>query len=668
MPAGQRAAGTGQPKGRETAHRLAVPLFVLAALAGTLWAYSTSFRGLFVYDDRPAIVDNPHIRTLWPLAEAMRAPAESPVSGRPVVSLTLALNYALAPADARDVMTPALPGRPHEADPRFYRNAFGYHAFNLTVHLLAGLLLFGVVRRTLRSARLDDRFGSAATGLAAVVSLVWLVHPLNTQAVTYVVRRIDLLMGLFALLTLYCAIRAAADGPRRRWWEMASIGACTLGMGTKEAMVGVPIVVWLWDRTFGVDTSRRRALYLGLVATWGLLALLVATELRPQSVGFGHGWTWWEYLRTQAGVIVHYLRLSVVPWPLVFDYGWPKATSVAAVAPQVLAVGGLVALSAFAIARRHPAGFAGAWLFILLAPTSSLLPIVTEVAAEHRMYLPLAGLLTVLVTGGFEVARYLTARGVEVDRARPGPRAWVVGACVAAAVVCAGFAETSRARNRVYWSDEALWLDTLQKRPANPQARIGYAITLLAAQRWTEAESHLRIALEIEPGNGRAHMNLGSALAAQGRVDDGIRHLEQALRLAPHIPETFGLLAQAYQDQRRYAEAAVMYRRAVEVMPDNAFVLNSFAWLLATAPDAGVRDGAEAVGLARRALAALGSRPALFLATLAAALAEDGRMPQAVEVAREGVARALAEGDQATASDLRRQLSGYHAGLPTRIR
>jgi tetratricopeptide (TPR) repeat protein len=332
------------------------------------------------------------------------------------------------------------------------------------------------------------------------------------------------------------------------------------------------------------------------------------------------------------------------------------------VLPQALFIAALAGLSVVGLIRRHPAGFVGAWFFVILAPTSSVLPVVTEVAAEHRMYLPLAAVVLAVVVGAYEAGRRARGRG-------PGAvRSSVVAAIVATAAVSVTFAEMTRARNRDYWSDEGLWLDTIQKRPANPQARIGYAINLLAAQRWAEAERELRVAIALEPRNGRAHMNLGSSLAAQGRIDEGIRHLELARDLAPHIHETWGLLAQAYQDQRRMPEAVAMYRRAVAVMPDNPFLLNSFAWVLATSADDTVRDGTAAVQHADRALQIAGGRPAVFLATLAAAQAEAGRLTAALATAREAQSRAAAEGDRVTAAELRWQLASYEAGRPVRIR
>src|SRR5262245_33459333 len=293
----------------------------------------------------------------------MAAPPDTTVSGRPIVSISLALNYAFTP------------------------ELWGFHAVNLAIHVLAALTLFGIVHRT--GVRLEsDTF-------AFWIALLWAVHPLQTSAVTYIVQRAEALTGLVYLLTLYGAIRAI-DGPRKAW-TAAAIATCALGMATKESMVTAPLAVIAWDWVFAPRQMRRRVpLYLGLAATWTIAAVIVAGGYRSQSVGFGlRGWTPWPYLVTQAGVIARYLRLAIVPWPLVLDYGWPRATSVADVAVPAGMIVGLLALTAWAFVRRMPIGFAGVWFFLTLAPTSSVIPIVTEVAAEHRMYLPLAAVLAV---------------------------------------------------------------------------------------------------------------------------------------------------------------------------------------------------------------------------------------------------------------------------------
>jgi len=216
--------------------RLRETLLLVLLLTGVAtWAYSTSFAGVFVFDDKFGIVQNPNITALWPLTRSMWAPPELPVTARPVASLSLALNHAMASPDVRDVMAPGRPGDPADVSARFLRNVWGYHFLNLLLHVLAAAALLGVVRRTLAGERLRPVFGPQATALAVVVALVWVVHPLTTDAVTYVVQRTEVLMGLFYLSTLYCAIRAGerrTTGTARAWWTAGAIAAGAAPLST----------------------------------------------------------------------------------------------------------------------------------------------------------------------------------------------------------------------------------------------------------------------------------------------------------------------------------------------------------------------------------------------------------------------------------------------------
>ena len=312
---GRKTPHAWPPRSLQTAF-LAV---LLAAIA--VFAYAPSFRGVFVYDDAVAIVENPNIRALWPLTDAMSAPPESPVSARPIAALTLAINHALAPADVRDVMSPGRPGD-SVRHAQFLRNVWGYHAMNLLLHVLAALAIAGVVARTLQTERLRDRFGNAATLLGFSTAMLWVIHPLTTDAVTYVAQRTEVLMGLCFAVTLYCSIRASQSGAR--WWIAGAIVACAAGMGSKQTMVTAPIVVWIWDWLFlpagATGRPRRATLYVGLSATWILLGALVAYERWPTSIGFAlEDWTPWTYLLTQTTVIAHYIRLSILGGPLALD-------------------------------------------------------------------------------------------------------------------------------------------------------------------------------------------------------------------------------------------------------------------------------------------------------------------------------------------------------------
>jgi len=187
----------------------------LIVVAGAL-AYSNSLSGPFVYDDQLSIVENRYIRQLSSPTRVLFPERELPVAGRPLVNVSFAINYAMGGLEVR-----------------------GYHVWNVATHILCALLLFGIVRRTLNLASLQSRFAGTSTDLAFAAALIWMLHPLNTEAVDYLTQRTELMMGLFYLATLYAAIRAYAS-PRAAFWQTASVLSCALGMACKESMATAP--------------------------------------------------------------------------------------------------------------------------------------------------------------------------------------------------------------------------------------------------------------------------------------------------------------------------------------------------------------------------------------------------------------------------------------------
>jgi Flp pilus assembly protein TadD len=653
----RRARPIDQPSIPREAVRPAHVL-ALAALLVTCgaWAYSTSFSGVFVLDDVRAIARNATIRTIWPLSTPLSPPTASTVAGRPVANLTFALNYALAPPDAREVFDTGSAAASGSAR-SLVRNAWGYHFLNLLIHLCAALALFGIVRRALSTDRLRPVFGPSAVWLAFVVALIWVVHPLLTGSVTYVVQRVESLMGLFYLLTLYCALRAGERTHAKYPWAAAATLSCALGMATKEAMVTAPVVVWMWHRFFK-DRRMRSSLVAGLAATWLVLAALLWHERRAPSIDLSSA-ILLRYLMTQPAVIVHYLRLALIGSPLVFLYTWPLATSFGEVAWQAAVVVALLVLTVVAAVRRHPAGFAGAWFFLILAPTSSILPIVTEVAAEQRMYLPLAGVAACAV-----IAVYLLGRAVvgQLGTVWPGARvaALMAGvACVAA--TAATFAETTRARNRDYWSAEALWADTVTKQPQNERARLAYGTVLSEHGRFAEAAEQFRVSISLDPRDGTAHARLGAILAARGRVDEAIGHWKEALALHPDNVEAQRWLGLGYAMTHQDDLAVPHLERSLERGADDVEVLGRLAAILADSPDAALRNAPKAVLLAERAAALTARSDPRTLDILAVAQAGVGRFRDASATADEALRLARARGNAALVAELEQRVTIYSA-------
>jgi len=588
------------PRGEGPRRLLAL---VLIAVAGS-FANMNSFRGVFVLDDVRAIVRNESIRSLWPLSGPLSPPGRSTVAGRPVANLSFAANYALA-----GVLTP-LAGPDASREPAALDPA-PFHAGNLIIHLLAAITLFGVIRRTLLTPSLAPALGGAPLWIALAVALVWVVHPLTTAAVTYVVQRAESLMALFYLLTLYCSIRASGES-RTGWWTAAAVASCTLGMATKEAMVTAPVLVaawwWLFVPADARGARRRARTFIPcLVATWAVLAFLVSGERRDPSLSLGWDASW-AYLLAQAEVVVHYLRLAIVPSPLVFLYDWPLGTSLGAVAWEAALLAALVVLTAVGLARRHPASFLGAWFFLVLAPSSSILPIVTEVAAEHRMYLPLAAVIAGVASGGVLLGRRIPSRNVGL-----GVAAITVIACVGV------LAAETRERNRVYWSAVGLWGDTVAKRPKDARARVAYGEALAQAVRPAEAEAQFRVAMALAPDDPAARVRLGAVLAQQRRFDEAIPHLERAVALRPDDPDAHRFLAEAFAAQGQDLAAVRQFEQALRTMPGDPRLMARLAMLLAGSRDPLVRNVARARGLARDAVRLTGGRDPRMLDVLAAA-------------------------------------------------
>jgi len=563
------------------------PVFVAAAViaAAALAAYHNSFSGQFAFDDVPAVADNPTIRHLTDLRAVFSPPTGGyTVSGRPILNLSLAIDYAFCG-----------------------KNVWLYHATNLLIHILAGLTLFGVVRRTLDRIRgtgfppvLGNEHGleTHATFLAFAVALIWTVHPLQTESVTYIIQRAESLMGLFYLLTLYCAIRgmdvdeASRLVPPRtgrdassifkafqpNGWAVCSIAACFFGMATKEVMVSAPVIVLLYDRTFFTGSFRaawrlRSKYYVGLALTWILLVYLATgTGSRGSTAGMGAGTSPPHYWLTQFPAIAHYLSLVIWPSPLVLDYGSRVVRFSASVLVPVVMVTGLAVGSGwllFADPRSlklktrnlRAAGFAGAFFFAILAPTS-LIPVIVQVMAEHRMYLALAPVVAVVVIGGYG----LVERAYRQAGKSGSPHRLYLALCLA---VAAALAVVTARRNDDYRNELTLWGKTAAESPDNPRAQYNYGIALSDAGNIPAAMDRYRIALQITPKYPEAHNNLGIAYSQTDHWPDATAEYQEAIRLDPNFAKAYYNLGNAFLHFGKLPEAILNYEQARRLSPDN---------------------------------------------------------------------------------------------------
>lgn len=656
----------------------ATAIAVLLIAAGGLAAYANGFTDLFLgLDAKQSIRDNPHIRSLWPLSEALSLPLwgsvvvteqHPSVAYRPTYSFLLALThhfFGLAPQ--------------------------AFHAVALGIHILAGLVLFGLVRRTASRWSRDSLPADRATWFALAVALVWLLHPLQTESVTYFAQLSEASMGLMLFVAIGCAARAI-DGPSRRGWQAAAVAACALSMGSKQSAVILPLLVLSYDHVFGADDGRRRyrpGFYVALAVPVAISTALILSQAQK---AVGANWAI-SYALAQPGVILHYLRLAVWPDDL---YLYVNTTTFSVESPwqalpPALVLTSLLLIAVWGLVHRRWFGFLGAWFFLTLAPTSSILPI-TDTIQEHRMYLPLAALAVLAVLAGDALVRRLFPHP-------SGGSARILARMVLIAAVLAGLGARTHARNADYHHEFApihpadvhesyriladhalsdpeilaaeaeraratlassavhprdvpyahfiLGLDHAQggrfeaaagelERTVEADSNFAYAyhrwgVVLRQSGDLAGASQRFREAIRLEPAFVYSYTDLAAVLVERGEFDAASEQLALALRSRPGFAEAhyqLGLIALERDDR---AAAAASFQEAVADRRDHADAQFELGMLL--------RDGGDAVGARKHLSQAVRWQPESAQAQyeLGCVLRELGEEDLAIEALRAAV-------------------------------
>lgn len=549
-------------------------------------AFGAGWRAPFTFDDTSNLAQNRLLRDGRLVEFVVREPADpgSTLAGRPLARLTLAANRAVGG-----------------------HSAASYRVGNLLLHAAGAVLLLGVLRRIFGRVAADGGLPAARVEAAALAgAAVWALHPLQTAAVVYVVQRVELQAAVLMLASVLAFLRwREGAGPG---WGVAAVIAAGAAAGTKETAVVLPVAIWMLDRSLGGGGARpvreRPVFYAGLAASWLWLAALVAVSGgRGGTAGFDAGVSAWRYLCTQAEGIVTYLQLAVWPSPLVFDYGTWLAAGLGEVWWQAALVAGLAVAALAGGWRGRWWGVAGTWFFLLLAPTSSIVPVASQTIAEHRVYLALAGPVALAVALG---ARWI----------RRGP-------AVVALVVVALLAGLTVRRSLDYRSELGLWGSALEVRPDNARGRINLALALQDAGQLDAALAQFDRVIRQDATLVDAHYNRGLLLARLGRVPEARESYGRALALSPRHPEALNNLGNLEMAAGRAAEAARAYAAAAEAKPDFAEAHSNLAVVLL---DLG--RGADALAHAQRAVAL---EPDLGEAqfSLGNALAAARRLPEA---------------------------------------
>ncbi len=485
----------------------------------------------------PLIVGNAEIRQLWPPAVL------GGNSLRPLAFYSFAVNHAISGYDV-----------------------WSYHALSLAVHVAAALALFGFARGALRLPRvgLGDEPASAT---AVAVALLWAVHPLNTQAVNYIVQRAEAMAGLASIAALHCLVRAvtAVDGGRR--WQVATVLASYAALGCKEVAFTLPLTLYLFDvlvvtGSFSAPLRRRTGLYVALVAPF-VLVPLVWLAVAPWRLGTlraaPDAGSSLEYAWSQGAVISGYLRRVLWPSGLNLDHAWdPGQHRTGTIAGAVL-VGGALVVVAESVRRRAPAGWLGASFFLFLAPSSSFHPLADRMV-EHRMYLAAIPCVTAAVL----FARAALRRIEDPDGRR------LVGAA-AFAIAAAGLGAATFVRNADYSSAERMWTDVVAKAPHNARGHYNLGCALLeagGAENEERALACFRETLRLRPDHTGAHNNAGTVLFKRGRHEEAASHFRDGLGSGDPPFQSLRNYGSALIEIKRLDEAASVLRRAESLRGD----------------------------------------------------------------------------------------------------
>lgn len=548
--------------------RRRVWLFRLLVGATIAIVYANALNATFVFDDLE-YVDRPGSSTLWP-PNWLRA-------SRPLLRLSLAINHQFAALDEQG-----------KSDPR------GYHALNIAIHLATALALFALLRRMLRLPRAGQWSPREADCLALATVLLWCVHPLTTQAVTYVVQRCESLAALGMVLYLYGLLRSAQSPTpaSRAVWGCAAIVACVLGLASKETAIAVIPLGVLFDRVL-LDTSwrelltRRGWLHGVLIAIATLGAVKILPELlragTNKTAGFNIGtYTWWEYVRSQPAVVLQYLRLAVWPDRLCLDYFWPAATVEQSIVPGLIVVAALL-LSVYLLWKSPAWGVLAVAFWLLLAPSCGAVAM-QDLVMEHRFYAPLALVILAVVIGAW--------RGISRIAGGCGwsPRQRVAIAAVGCVILVVALGARTVARNENYGTQIDLWEVDQHVAPHNPRLQ-----ATLGNLYWQQGErkralQHYRTALQLAPGTIAEtayayEMNWVAATICRelGRGDEAIEHLQAALAGARADEEQLAVgleLATGLDVLDRSAEAEKILLRLAALKQDSARLRWTYAQFL----------------------------------------------------------------------------------------
>jgi len=544
---------TEKLKGSFLSGREGIILFSLVVLAFLI--YSNILKSPFIFDDFNNIRHNPHIRlTKLTLEGVTRAGLESYSSNRPIANISFALNYYF-----------------HQD------NVLGYHLVNILIHAAAGFFLYLLVKTTLNLPSLRSRYGSYEW-IPLFTVLIWLVHPIQTQSVTYIVQRMNSMAAMFYVLSLllYAKARLCPAGENKKKWSLFAgcVLSGLLAIGSKEIAATLPFFIFLYEWYFFQDLNlpwlKRHLLPVAALLVFLSLSVLMYIGTHPLEYIYGgyqaRDFTLVQRVLTEFRVVIFYISLLVFPHSsrLNLDHDFTLSYSLIDPITTLLCLGfiaGLVVLAIFIAKRERLFSFCIFWFLGNLLIESSVIGL--EIIFEHRLYMPsmMVSMLMVL----------LVYRHVKLE--------WVRVTVLSAALILLAF--WTYERNSVWADDVKFWLDCAAKSPKKARPHNNLAVIIADRGNINEAIAYFDKALQIKPEYAEAHNNKGLALARQGKLEEAVGHFSESLQIKPNYADAHSNLGNALARQGRLEEAIRHCSEALRIRPDFAKAHNNLGIALA---------------------------------------------------------------------------------------
>ena len=613
-----------RPSGGEPAATVSLPfdprkwLLAVALIIAVFLAYQPAWQGGFIWDDDLHLLNNPVLKPGGLLQTWIPG---TYINYWPLTFTVYRLEFEM-----------------------WGLNPLGFHLVNIALHAVSALLVWRILERL----RIPGAILAAA---------IFALHPVNVESVAWITQLKNTLSLALALLSALFYFRHERDGGR--WRFALSLGMFLLSALAKGVALTLPVVLlacaW-WQRGSIGRRDLLRILPFLLIA-----ALMVGMEVAQQ--------------HAVAGTLVvradSFLSRTAIAGCAVWFYFWKVIwpTNLVFIYPQ------------WSISERDPLSYLpGVLLVVILALAwwqrrSWGRPVVMAMVCYVALLLPVLGFVNIyfmeysLVADHWQYAAMIVpcaalagafaALGRRLSWRRPAEYV----ACLLLLTILGGL--TWR-QSRMYADIETLFRTTIEQNPTCWMAHNNLALLLASTGRAEEAITHSQTALTLHPDDAPAHHNLGAALAMRGQIDDAIVHFRRAVEIAPDFALAHSSLDRALAIHERLLKTLAERRELLQSRPDDVALLNATAWLLATNPNESIRNGSEAVELARWAVRLSGGRQPAILGTLAAAYAETGQFANAVQTAQQALVLASTENKVALADALRAQIKLYKAGSPYR--